>query len=84
MNTAQIIKTIDAEVQRLREIIALLDPSHSSKPASKPLSKPGKRQVSAAARANIAPGAKGPVGEAKGGSEVEPMTSASDVARESA
>jgi hypothetical protein len=65
MKTAQLIKTIDAEVQRLREIRALLDPSRSSEPAAKPPSKPGKRQVSAAGRARMAAAQKARWAKAK-------------------
>jgi hypothetical protein len=65
MNTAQIGKAIDAEVQRLREIRALLDPSHSSKPAANPSPKPGKRQVSAAGRARMAAAQKARWAKAK-------------------
>jgi hypothetical protein len=53
MNTNEIIAAIDAEIQRLLEVKALLDGSPASKPAAKPSPKPGRRKISSAGRARI-------------------------------
>ena len=54
MNTDQILQEIDLEIQRLREVKALLVGAPARKTVAKPSTKPGRRTISAAGRARIA------------------------------
>jgi phage head maturation protease len=67
MDTNEIIGAIDAEIQRLQAVKALLDGSPTTKPAAKPSGKSGRRKMSAAGRARIAAAQKARWAKAKAG-----------------
>jgi hypothetical protein len=72
MDTSEIVAEIDAEIQGLREVKALLDGGPTSKPGAKPSPKRGRRKMSAAGRARTAAAQKAPVSDGQGG-EVSPQ-----------